>query len=295
MGSVSTEKIKLLRNQTGAGMMDCKKALSETGGDIPLSVNWLRAKGLSRAGKKSHRETTEGLVGVALGDSRASIIEMNSETDYVARNDKFQDLVLRVASVALSTDGSVENIISATCDDLGVSVEEEIRSNIATIGENIILRRSAILSVDEGVVVSYVHGAVAECLGKRAVLVALKSSGDKDVLRAIGVKVAMHVAACSPLAIHSQDIDPAIINNEREIFIEEAQKSSNSSKELILKIVEGKLQKFLRESSLLSQKFVMDSDITVSDFLKKSEESIGAHVDVVGMVYFVLGEGLSNI
>jgi len=291
--TVTAAMVKELREKTGAGMMDCKKALAETNGDMEAAVDWLRAKGIAKADKKSGRTAAEGLIGIAGAGTRAVVVEINSETDFVARNDAFQDLVRGVASVALGTDGSVEAISAATYPATGKSVQETITDAIATIGENMNLRRAALLSVDDGVVATYIHNGVADGLGKLGVLVALKSTGDKEALGVIGRQVAMHVAATNPLAIRAEEVDAAVAERERNVFIEQS-RASGKPDNIIEKMVEGRMRKFFEEVALLSQAFVMNPDLTVGAAVKEAEKTVGAPIEVTGMARLLLGEGVEK-
>ncbi|MDA4843950.1 translation elongation factor Ts [Hoeflea poritis] len=291
--SISASQVKELREKSGAGMMDCKKALAENNGDMEAAIDWLRAKGIAKADKKSGRTAAEGLVGVAADGNKAVVVEINSETDFVARNDAFQDLVRGVAEVALSTDGTVEAVAAATYPATGKSVADSITDAVATIGENMNLRRSQSLSVDEGVVASYIHNSVATGLGKLGVLVALKSSGDANTLAAIGKQVAMHVAATNPLAVTSADVDADVADRERAIFIEQARESGKPDN-IIEKMVEGRMRKFFEEVALMSQSFVINPDLTVEAAVKQAEADAGAPITVAGFVRFQLGEGVEK-
>jgi elongation factor Ts len=293
MTTVTAQMVKELREKSGAGMMDCKKALAETNGDIEAAIDWLRAKGIAKADKKSGRTAAEGLVGVASGGVKAVVVELNSETDFVARNDQFQGLVAGIAKVALDTDGSLDAVSQATYPASGKSVADTIKDAIATIGENMNLRRSAALSVEDGVVATYIHNAVAPDLGKLGVLVALQSTGNKDALNAIGRQVAMHVAATNPLALTSSDVDPAVADREKQIFIEQA-RESGKPENIIEKMVEGRMRKFFEEVALLSQSFVINPDLTVGDAVKAAEAEVGAPIAVTGFVRFQLGEGVEK-
>jgi len=293
MSNVTAAMVKELRDKTGAGMMDCKKALAETNGEMETAIDWLRAKGIAKADKKSGRTAAEGLVGVASSGSKAVVVEVNSETDFVARNDAFQDLVRGVSQVALSTNGSVEAIAAATYPASGKPVADTIKDAIATIGENMNLRRAAMLSVDEGVVATYVHNAAADGLGKLGVLVALKSGGNKDALTAIGRQVAMHVAATAPLAVRAEEVDPAVAERERNVFVEQS-RSSGKPDNIIEKMVEGRMRKFYEEVALLSQAFVINPDLTVAAALKEAEKSVGAPIEVTGIARLLLGEGVEK-
>ena len=293
MSNVTAAMVKDLREKTGAGMMDCKKALAETNGDMEAAIDWLRAKGIAKADKKSGRTAAEGLVGIASSGNKAVVVEVNSETDFVARNDAFQDLVRGVASVALGTDGSVDAIATATYPATGKSVTDTIKDAIAHIGENMNLRRSAALSVEEGVVATYVHNAAADGLGKLGVLVALKSSGNKDALNAIGRQVAMHIAATSPLALRPEDVDAAVAERERNVFIEQS-RASGKPDAIIEKMVEGRMRKFFEEVALLSQSFVINPDLTVAAAVKEAEKTVGAPIEITGMARLLLGDGVEK-
>ncbi|GAB4525481.1 MAG: translation elongation factor Ts [Roseibium sp.] len=289
--SITAAMVKELREQSGAGMMDCKTALTETGGDMEAAVDWLRTKGLAKAAKKAGRVAAEGLVGVATDGSKAAVIELNSETDFVARNEGFQELVANVAKVAVGTDGTLDAISAA--DLGGKPVAEAITDAIATIGENMTLRRTAVLSVSEGVVATYVHGQVAEGLGKIGVLVALASSGDKDKLNALGRQIAMHVAATSPLALNTEELDPAVVEREKSVFSEQA-RESGKPENIIEKMVEGRLRKFYEEVTLVKQAFVINPDQTVEQAVEALAKDLGTEVKLAGFVRFALGEGIEK-
>lgn len=291
--SISASQVKELREKSGAGMMDCKKALQENGGDMDAAMDWLRARGIAKADKKSGRTAAEGLVGVAGSGSSAVVVEINSETDFVARNEAFQDLVRGVASVALETDGSLETVSAQTYPKTGKSVVDSITDAVATIGENMNLRRTAKLSVGQGVVATYVHNSVADGLGKLGVLVALESSGDAEALAAIGKQVAMHVAATNPLALTSADVDADVAGRERAIFLEQARESGKPDN-IVEKMVDGRMRKFFEEVALMSQSFVVNPDVNVEAAVKDAEASAGAPIKVVGFVRFQLGEGVDK-
>ncbi|AOF88277.1 translation elongation factor Ts [Sinorhizobium sp. RAC02] len=293
MAEITAALVKELREKSGAGMMDCKRALTENNGDIEAAIDWLRAKGIAKADKKSGRTAAEGLIGIASAGTKAVVIEINSETDFVARNDAFQDLVRGVAGVALGTDGSVEAISAANYPATGKSVHETITDAIATIGENMNLRRATLLSVEDGVVATYIHNAVADGLGKLGVLVALKSTGDKEALNTIGRQVAMHIAATNPLAIRSEEVDAAVAERERNVFIEQS-RASGKPDNIIEKMVEGRMRKFFEEVALLSQAFVMNPEVTVGAAVKEAEKTVGAPIEVVGMARLLLGEGVEK-
>jgi elongation factor Ts len=261
---------------------------------MEAAVDWLRAKGLAKAAKKAGRVAVEGLIGIAgLGD-RAAMIELNSETDFVARNEQFQSLVRSVADAALKTDGRLESVLKAPIVNGGGSVESAITDAVAKIGENMTLRRAAVLSVDQGVVASYVHAAIAPGLGKIGVLVGLKSSGDKAKLSALGRQVAMHIAAAGPLAVDADRIDPQTLARERAIFAEQA-KESGKPANIIEKMVEGRIRKFYEEATLLKQNFVMDTERTVETVLKDAAKDIGGNVVVADFIVFRLGEGVDRV
>ncbi|MFN3132547.1 translation elongation factor Ts [Roseibium sp.] len=289
--SITAAMVKELREKSGAGMMDCKTALTENGGDMEAAVDWLRTKGLAKAAKKAGRVAAEGLVGVAAEGTKAAVIELNSETDFVARNEGFQELVGKVATVAVGTDGSVDAVTAANLD--GKSVADSITDAIATIGENMTLRRTAILSVGDGVVSTYVHGAVADGLGKIGVLVALESSGDKDKLNALGRQIAMHVAATSPLALNTEELDPEVVEREKSVFSEQA-RESGKPENIIEKMVEGRLRKFYEEVTLVKQAFVINPDQTVEQAVEALAKDLGTEVKLSGFVRFALGEGIEK-
>lgn len=293
MAEITAALVKELREKSGAGMMDCKKALTENNGDIEAAIDWLRAKGIAKADKKSGRTAAEGLIGISGAGTKAVVVEVNSETDFVARNEAFQELVRGVSSVALTTDGSVDAISAATYPASGKSVADTIKDAIAHIGENMTLRRSAMLSVEDGVVATYIHNGVADGLGKLGVLVALKSTGNKDVLSAIGRQVAMHIAATNPLAIRSEEVDAAVAERERNVFIEQS-RASGKPDAIIEKMVEGRMRKFFEEVALLSQAFVINPDQTVGDAIKAAEKDAGAPIEVTGMARLLLGEGIEK-
>mmetsp|Transcript_8055 Transcript_8055/g.10545 ORF Transcript_8055/g.10545 Transcript_8055/m.10545 type:complete len:307 (+) Transcript_8055:1082-2002(+) len=290
--SITAAMVKELREKSGAGMMDCKKALTEAGGDMEAAVDWLRAKGIAKADKKSGRTAAEGLVGIASDGNSAVVIELNSETDFVAKNDEFQSLVNGIADAALSTDGTVDAVL-ATAHPSGKSVDETVKAAIGTIGENMTLRRSAKLSVGSGVVASYIHNAVTDRLGKLGVLVALESEGDAEKLAAVGRQVAMHIAATSPLAVTSEEVDKDVAERERQVFLEQA-KESGKPDNIAEKMVEGRMRKFFQEVALMSQQFVMNPDQTVAEAVKAAEAEVGAPIAVTGMARLLLGEGVEK-
>ncbi|WP_062233075.1 translation elongation factor Ts [Aureimonas sp. N4] len=291
--TISASMVKDLREKTGAGMMDCKTALAETNGDIEAAIDWLRAKGIAKADKKSGRTAAEGLVGVAAGDNKAVVVEVNSETDFVARNDAFQTLVRNVAQVALATDGTVDAVAAGTYPASEKSVADTIKDAIGTIGENMNLRRSAQLSVSNGVVATYIHNQVVEGLGKMGVLVAIESDGDKAALNAFGRQVAMHVAATNPLALVETEIDAATVEREKAVFSEQARQSGKPDA-IVEKMVDGRLRKFYEEVVLLKQAFVINPDLTVEKALEAVAKEAGAPAKITGFVRFALGEGIER-
>ncbi|MBY8915216.1 translation elongation factor Ts [Nitratireductor sp. L1-7-SE] len=291
--SITAAMVKELREKSGAGMMDCKTALTENNGDMEAAMDWLRKKGIAKADKKAGRTAAEGLIGVASDANSAVVVEVNSETDFVARNDAFQALVSNIATVALGTDGSIDAVSSATYPATGKSVADTVKDAIGTIGENMTLRRSAKLSVENGAVASYVHNAVTDGLGKLGVLVAIETTGNADAARAFGRQVAMHVAATNPLALTEADVDPAAVAREKDIFSDQA-RQSGKPENIIEKMVEGRLRKFFEEVVLLKQAFVMNPDLTVEKALAEAEKEIGAPAKIVGFVRFALGEGVER-
>jgi elongation factor Ts len=292
MAEITAAAVKELRERTGAGMMDCKKALAETGGDMEAAVDWLRAKGLSAAAKKAGRTAAEGLVGVAVEGRKGALVEVNSETDFVAKNEQFQQFVRNVAKLALESDGNVETLLGADYPG-GGTVEEALTNNIATIGENQSLRRAALLEVSKGAVVPYVHNAVAPGLGKIGVLVALESGADEETLQQLGKQVAMHIAAANPQALNGEDLDPEMIERERGIAMEKA-KESGKPQNIVDKMVEGSLAKFRKENALLSQLFVMDNKTPVSEVLASAGKEAGSDIRISAFVRFQLGEGIEK-
>jgi elongation factor Ts len=292
MAAITAQLVKDLREKTGAGMMDCKAALTETDGDMEAAVDWLRAKGLSKAAKKADRVAAEGLIGVALGKKAGALVEVNSETDFVARNDAFQQMVRDVAELGLKAKGDVTKLAAAKMSG-GKPVADYIQEMVGKIGENMNLRRTAYLGVSDGVVVSYVHNSVAPNLGKIGVLVGIESNGDEDKLTEIGRQLAMHVAATSPLALTAEDVDPDIVERERAIFTEQA-KESGKPDNVIEKMVTGRIQKFFKESVLLKQQFVIDTEKTVEQAVAEAGKEIGKPVKVAGFVRYALGEGIEK-
>lgn len=290
--SITASMVKELRDKTGAGMMDCKAALTEASGDIEAAIDWLRAKGLSRAEKKAGRVAAEGLIGVATAADRAVMVEVNSETDFVARNADFQKLVSDIAEAALSTDGSLAAVKAAKMAN-GATVEDAIKTAVGTIGENMTLRRSAMIAAPAGGVASYVHSAVAPGLGKIGVIVAMNSSAESEKLAGIGRQVAMHVAAANPLAVSVGELDSEVVARERAVYAEQA-RESGKPEAIIEKMVEGRMRKFYEEVVLLSQTFVVDTEKTVAQALKATEAEVGAPVELTAFVVFRIGEGVEK-
>jgi len=291
MANVSASLVKELRDQTGAGMMDCKAALSETGGNLEAAVDWLRKKGLSKAAKKAGRVAAEGLVGVAVRTTKGILVEVNSETDFVARNDLFQGLVKMVADAALDAGANVDKILAAKAG--GITIDEAIADTIAKVGENMSLRRAAELSVGKGAISSYVHNAVGDGLGRIGVLVALESTGKSDELKAFGRMVAMHVASANPQAIDPSGLDAGAIEREKAVLSDKA-KAQGKPANVIDKIVESGLKTFYKEVCLLNQGFIFDDKKSVAQAVKEAEAKTGAPIKVVGFVRFALGEGIER-
>jgi elongation factor Ts len=292
MAEITAATVKELRERTGAGMMDCKKALGETGGDMEAAIDWLRTKGLAAAAKKAGRITAEGLVGVAVLGTMGALVEVNSETDFVAKNEQFQDFVRNVAQLALATGGDVEELARAQYPGNG-TVAEMLTSNIATIRENQSLRRAARLEVGRGAVVSYVHTAVAPGLGRIGVLVALESDADAAALAELGKQLAQHIAALNPRALRGEELDAELIERERAIAQEKAAESGKPA-EIVEKMVEGAVAKFRKENSLLSQMFVRDSKTKVEDVITAEAKRLGSDVTLKDYVRFELGEGIER-
>jgi elongation factor Ts len=274
-------------------MMDCKKALKETDGDMDAAIDWLRTKGLATAAKKSGRVAAEGLVGVAASGTSGAVVEVNAETDFVGRNEDFQKLVSGIAAVAAEKGGDVDQIKSETFPGGSDTVEAKLTDAIATIGENMALRRAAQLNVNKGVVATYVHNAVSEGLGKIGILVALESEGDSAALATLGKQIAMHVAATSPQSISVADLDPEAVERERAVLSQQA-RESGKPEEIIAKMVEGRLSKFYKEVVLLEQTFVIDGENTVKAAIDNVAKEIGSPIEVVGMVRYAVGEGIEK-
>jgi elongation factor Ts len=292
MADVTASMVKDLREKSGAGMMDCKKALNETSGDMDAAMDWLRTKGLAAQAKKSSRTAAEGLVGVAVSGTRGAAVEVNSETDFVAKNQQFQDFVREATQVALVSGDDVAAINAAAMPS-GTTVAETLTNNIATIGENQVLRRARVIEVAKGAVVPYVHNAAAPGLGKIGVLVALESEASDEVLQALGKQLAMHVAAAFPKALNEADLDEAEIERERAIATEKAGESGKPA-DIIAKMVEGSIAKYRKEHALVSQLFVMDGKTKISDVVAKAGKDAGSPIVLKDYVRFQLGEGIEK-
>ena len=290
---ITAAMVKQLRDSTGVGMMDCKKALAETNGDMDAAVDWLRTRGLAKAAKKADRVAAEGLVGVATAGNKAAVVEVNSATDFVARNEQFQSIVSSVAKLALDADGDVVKLGEMPFPGSGHSVSAELTEAIAKIGENMNLRRTALVEVSDGVVESYVHNAVKPGLGKMGILVALESTGDKAQLSALGKQLAMHIAATNPLAITPDELDQEVVARERSIILEQV-KESGKPADIAEKMVEGRIRKYYEEVTLLAQTFVIDGETKVGDALKNAEKDVGAPVKLTKFVRYALGEGIEK-
>jgi len=293
MAEITATLVKELREKTGAGMMDCKRALSETSGDLEGAVDWLRKKGLAAAAKKAGRVTAEGLVGTAVGAGVGAVVEVNAETDFVARNETFQSFVRTVAELAREHGGDAEALKSVAYPGTGRNVGDELTHMIATIGENMSLRRSARVEVKNGVVATYVHNALAPNLGKIGVLVAVESTADRDRLGTLGRQLAMHVAAANPQYLDVASVDPAALERERSVLREQASASGKSGS-IVDKMVEGRLRKFYEETVLLEQIFVIDGETRVGKVVEAAAKELGAPIKVTAFVRFALGEGIDR-
>jgi elongation factor Ts len=290
MATITAALVKDLREKTGAGMMDCKAALEANNGDVEVAIDWLRKKGLAKAAKKSGRVAAEGLVAVAVRDNRGVVVEVNSETDFVARNEEFQALVRTVADVAIEKKADVEALLGTHYPG-GGTVQDAISNAIATIGENMTLRRAAELHVAHGVIGQYIHNVIAPGLGKIGVIVALESTGKADELTTLGRQIAMHIAAASPLALDPAGIDPAVTEREKAVL---ADKNAGKPAHVLEKIVESGLKTYFKEVCLLDQPFVHDSSKTVAQAAKEAEGRVGAPVAIKGFFRFALGEGIEK-
>lgn len=292
MADITAAAVKELREKSGAGMMDCKKALTENNGDMDAAIDWLRTKGLATAAKKSSRTAAEGLVGVAVVGTRGAAVEVNSETDFVAKNEQFQDFVRNVTTLAL-TAGAEIGALGAAAYPGGGTVTEKLTSNIATIGENQTLRRARIVEVSQGAVVSYIHNSVAPGLGKIGVLVAIEGDAPVADIEAVGKQVAMHIAAAFPLALNESDLDPAVIERERAIAAEKAAESGKPA-EIVEKMVQGAVAKFRKENALLSQVFVIDNKTPIAQVIASAAKAAGGSMVLKDYVRFQLGEGIEK-
>ena len=293
MSTITATMVKDLREKTGAGMMDCKTALNATSGDVEAAVDWLRTKGLAKAAKKAGRVAAEGLIGLAAEAKQAALVEVNSETDFVARNQNFQEMVRKIASAALTAKGDVDKLAAAKYGSGKATVADTIKEMIGSIGENMTLRRAAYLSAAKGVVASYVHNAIAPNLGKIGVTVALESAGAAEKLQAFGRQLAMHIAFANPQSIDVGSLDKALVERERGILTEQA-KESGKPANVIEKMVEGRLRKFYEEVVLLAQPFVHDPDLTVEKALVAAEKEADAPIKITGFYRFALGEGIDR-
>ena len=291
--TITAQMVKALREKTGVGMMDCKTALNETGGDMEAAVDWLRKKGLSKAAKKADRVAAEGLIGASSEGTKAALVEVNSETDFVGRNEVFQTLVKAIAAEATEAGGDIDALKARPFPGTGRSVGDEVTESVATIGENLNLRRTAMLEVPEGVVSTYIHNAVAPNLGKIGILVGMKSSGDVEKLDELGRKIAMHIAAVGPLALTPDEVPAEAAEREKAVYSDQA-RASGKPENIIEKMVEGRMRKFYEEVVLLKQSFVVNPDLTVEQAVKEAEGEVGAPIAVTGFVRFVLGEGIEK-
>lgn len=292
MANITATMVKDLRDKTGAGMMDCKSALAETNGDMDQAMDWLRKKGLSKAAKKAGRVAAEGLIGVALDKNSGALVEVNAETDFVARNDQFKDFVKSAAQLGLEADGDVEKLLNKKMGK--DTVDATLKELVAKIGENMSVRRATAISVNPGVVASYVHNASGPELGKIGVLVALKSTGDADKLMALGKQIAMHIAAANPLALTPEHLSKEVIEHERAIQADIA-RQSGKPENVIEKMLEGRMRKFYEESVLLNQVFVIDGETPVGKVVEKAAKDIGAPIEVEGFVRYQVGEGIEKV
>ncbi len=292
MAEITAALVKELREKSGAGMMDCKRALSENNGDIEAAVDWLRKKGLAAAAKKAGRVAAEGLIGVASEGTSGAMVEVNSETDFVARNDAFQDYVRNAAKTSLASGDDIEKLKAAAYPG-GASVADALTALVAKIGENMSLRRVAVLKVPAGVVATYVHSSVAPGLGKIGVLVALESTGDKEKLTALGRQIAMHIAATNPQALDIGSVDPAMLAREKAVLTEQAS-ASGKPPQVIEKMVEGRVRKYYEETVLLEQVYVVDGESRIKDVVEKAAKDVGAPVKLAAFRRYALGEGIEK-
>jgi len=290
MSEVSAGLVKELRNKTGAGMMDCKNALVETNGNIEDAIDWLRKKGISGADKKSARVAADGVIAIASNDSAIALVEVNSETDFVSRNPDFQSFVKNLSNLAIDKGDNIELLKNAIYEN-GKTVAESLTELIAKIGENIVLRRTALISSKNGIFSSYIHGQVADGMGKIGVAISIGTDGDKDNVRSFGKQLAMHIAAAKPIAINSESVDQRLVEREKNILIEQA-KSSGKPENIIEKMVEGRIKKFFSEITLLDQTWVLDGESKVSKIILDKEKELACKITVEDFKMFVLGEGI---
>jgi elongation factor Ts len=293
MVEITASMVKELREKTSAGMMDCKKALIESNGDIETASDWLRTKGLSAAAKKSGRIASEGLIGIAVNDSNGALIEVNAETDFVSRNKDFQDFVSTTASLALKSDGNIETLKSQAYPETNRNVLEELTHQISTIGENMSLRRVKCINVQKGFVASYMHNTLTPTLGKIGVLVALSSEAEIDFLKELGKQIAMHIAATNPLSLSKDTLDSTEIEKERK-FLSEQARESGKSEDIIEKMLEGRMKKFYEEVCLMEQTFVIDGESKIKDIIEVATKKCGKSIEISDFCIFVLGEGIDK-
>ena len=293
MANITAAMVKELRETSGAGMLDCKKALVESDGNLEAAIDWLRQKGLSKAAKKSSRVAAEGLVAYAVDGTKGAVIELNSETDFVSRNESFQKVVGDIAGLSLGTSGDLDALLAADYPGTGRSVADEVTHQVATIGENMNLRRTATLEVSDGVVAGYMHNAVTPSMGKIAVLVALESTGDKDKLGALAKQIAMHVAATNPASNTVDDLDPALLEREKNVLTEQARESGKPDN-IIEKMIVGRIQKYCEEVVLNEQVFVIDGENRVKQVVANLAKELGADVSLKGFVRYQLGDGIEK-
>ncbi len=292
MANITAQMVKELRDTTGAGMMDCKKALNETGGDMEAAIDWLRKSGAMKAAKKASRAAADGLVGVAVSGNTGALVEVNAETDFVARNDDFKAFVKSAAEIGLKEGGDLQKLLAAPHG--GSSVQQTLTELVARIGENMSVRRTLVLSVNPGVVAPYVHNAASPDLGKIGVLVALKSTAPADKLMPLAKQIAMHVAAANPLALTIEHLDPEVVAREKNVQIEIARQSGRPDN-VIEKMLEGRMRKFYEESVLLQQTFVIDGETQIAKLLEKASKDLGVPVEIEGFVRFQVGEGIEKV
>ncbi|MFN7662437.1 MAG: translation elongation factor Ts [Alphaproteobacteria bacterium] len=294
MTEITASLVKELRERTGAGMMDCKKALSECGGDLESSIDWLRKKGLAAAAKKADRVAAEGLVGIAVQDTKGVVVEVNAETDFVGRNDQFQNYVSQISKSALDHGSSLEHLLSAPFSGgTGRTNQEELTHLVAVIGENMAVRRVKKLEVSRGVVVGYTHNAIGQNMGRIGVLIALESDGDVSALEEVGKQIAMHVAAMNPQSLSISDLDSGLVEREKSIITEQASASGKPA-DVVEKMVLGRLRKFYEEVVLLEQTFIMDPDKKVKDVIADCAKKVGSDVSIHAYACFKLGEGIEK-